>query len=62
MKVSAQVAKKEVDNWWMGHIIFCKGGGARDPKMNTMYQVSNVDDGTVSCINKDLATHIVCTD
>ncbi|WP_256359465.1 DUF3104 domain-containing protein [Synechococcus sp. UW140] len=61
MKVSAQVAKKEVDNWWMGHIIFCKGG-ARDPRANTMFHASNVDNGGIHWVNADEVIHIVCTD
>ena len=45
----------------MGQVVFYEGG-ARDPRVNTMFQVANVDDGTVCWVNGDLVTHIVCTD
>ena len=56
-----QLAQKGVDDWWMGQVVFCEGG-ARDPRVNTMFQVSNVDDGEITWVNGDLVTHIVCTD
>lgn len=45
-------------DWWMGQVVFCEGG-ARDPSVNTMFQVSNVDDGVIHWINADEVTHIV---
>ena len=39
-----QVAQQVNDTWWMGQVVFCEGG-ARDARVNTMFQVSNVDDG-----------------
>ena len=50
-----------VDDWWMGQVVFCEGG-ARDPRVNTMFQVSNVDDGEITWVNGDLVTHIIFTD
>ena len=52
------VARKVDSNWWMGQVVFCEGG-ARDPMVNTMFQVSNVDDGVIHWVNGDEVTHIV---
>ena len=61
VQAQQQVAQQEVHDWWMGQVVFCEGG-ARDPRVNTMFQVSNVDDGGIHWVNGDLVTHIVCTD
>ena len=42
----------------MGQVVFCEGG-ARDPRVNTMFQVANVDDGCITWVNGDAVTHIV---
>ena len=34
-------------------------GGARNPKVPTMFQVADVDDGTIRWVNADLVSHIV---
>ena len=34
-----QVAQQEVDDWWMGQVVFCEGS-TRDPRVNRMFQVS----------------------
>ena len=34
-------------------------GGARDPKVPTLFQVADVDDGSVRWVCADLVTHIV---
>ena len=52
------VALKVASNWWMGQVVFCEGG-ARDPMVNTMFQVSDVDDGVIHWVNGDEVTHIV---
>ena len=52
------VARKVDSNWWMGQVVFCEGG-ARDPMVYTMFQVSNVDDGVIHWVNGDEVTHIV---
>jgi hypothetical protein len=61
VQVQQQVAQQEVDDWWMGQVVFCEGG-ARDPRVNTMFQVADVDEGGIYWVNGDLVTHIVCTD
>ena len=53
-----QVAQECNDNWWMGQVIFCEGG-ARDPRVNTMFQIANVDDGHITWVNGDEVTHVV---
>ena len=53
-----QVAQQFNDNWWMGQVVFCEGG-ARDPRVNTMFQVANVDDGCITWVNGDEVTHVV---
>ena len=58
VKVPQQVAHQEVDDWWMGQVVFCEGG-ARDPRVNTMFQVSNVDDGGIHWVNGDEVTQIL---
>ena len=61
VKAPQQVAQQELDDWWTGQVVFCEGG-ARDPRVNTMFQVANVDNGGIYWVNGDLVTHIVCTD
>ena len=46
------------ESWWMADVIFVDGG-ARNPKVPTLFQVANVDSGVVRWVNADLATHIV---
>ena len=53
-----QVAQQFNDDWWMGQVIFCEGG-ARDPRVNTMFQVANVDDCGIHWVNGDEVTHVV---
>ena len=53
-----QVAHQVNDDWWMGQVVFCEGG-ARDPRVNTMFQVANVDDGGIFWVNGDAVTHVV---
>ena len=44
--------------WWMANVIHVDGG-ARDPRIPTMFQVADVDDGTISWVNADLVSHVV---
>lgn len=53
-----ELAQQFIDNWWMGQIVFCEGG-AHDPKVNTLFQVSSVDDGLITWVNADEVTHVV---
>jgi hypothetical protein len=52
------VAQKSNDEWFMGQVIWCEGG-ARDPRVNTMFQVANVDNGEITWVNGDAVTHVL---
>ena len=52
------VVVKEVGFWWMGDVIY-KEGGARDPKVPTLFQIACVDTGVIRGVNADLVTHVV---
>ena len=45
------------DDWWMADVIHVDGG-ARDPKVPTLFQVADVDTGVVRWVCADLVTHI----
>ena len=49
---------QDEESWWMADVIYVDGG-ARNPKVPTLFQVADVDDGTVRWINADLFSHIV---
>ena len=44
--------------WRMADVIWVDGG-ARDPKVPTLFQVADVDTGTITWVNADLVTRIV---
>ena len=44
--------------WWVGHVIHVIGG-ARDPCVNTLFQVACVDTGMIRTINADLVKGIL---
>ena len=46
------------DDWWMADVPHVDGG-ARDPGVPTLFQVADVDDGTIRWVCADLVTHIV---
>ena len=52
------VGSDETDDWWMADVIDVDGG-ARDPKVPTLFQVADVDNGTIRWICADLVTAIV---
>ena len=45
-------------DWRMADVIWVDGG-ARNPKVPTLFQVADVDTGTITWVNADLVTHIV---
>ena len=45
-------------DWRMADVIWVDGG-ARNPKVPTLFQVADVDTGTITWVNADLGTHIV---
>ena len=42
----------------MGQVIFCEGG-ARDPKVNSLFQVADVDSGVIRWINADEVSQVL---
>tara|TARA_B100001063_G_scaffold5294_1_gene3927 strand:- start:9067 stop:9360 length:294 start_codon:yes stop_codon:yes gene_type:complete len=46
------VAQAKTDGWWMGHVIWIDGG-ARNPDINSMFQIADVDDGAIRWVNGD---------
>ena len=44
--------------WRMADVIWVDGG-ARNPKVPTLFQVADVDTGVINWINAELVTHIV---
>ena len=49
---------EQPESWWMADVIYVEGG-ARNPKVPTLFQVADVDSGAVKWVNADLVTHIV---
>lgn len=45
-------------DWWMGKVIHC-GSSARDPRIDNLFQVADVDSGVIRWINSDLVIHIL---
>ena len=43
--------------WRMAYVIWVDGG-ARNPKVPTLFQVADVDTGVINWVNADLVTHI----
>ena len=58
VQAQQQVAQKSNEEWFMGQVIWCEGG-ARDPRVNTMFQVANVDNGEITWVNGDAVTHVL---
>ena len=52
------VVVTEVGFWLMCDVIY-KEGGARDPKVPTLFQIACVDTGVIRWVNADLVTHVV---
>ena len=45
-------------NWRMADVIWVDGG-ARNPKVPTLFQIACVDTGVIRWVNADLVTHVV---
>ena len=58
VQAQQQLAQKPNDEWFMGQVIWCEGG-ARDPRVNTMFQVANVDNGEITLVNADAVSHVL---
>ena len=58
VKAGMTVVVTEENSWWMGDVLF-KEGGARNPKVPTLFQIACIDTGMIRWVNADLVTHIV---
>ena len=58
VKAGMTVVVSEGEDWWIGDVIWMEGG-ARDPRVPTLFQIACVDTGTVRWVNADLVSHIV---
>ena len=45
-------------DWWVGHVLHITGG-ARDPGVNSLFQVADVDTGVIRTISADLVKGIL---
>ena len=57
VKPGMTVVVTEEESRWMGDVLY-KEGGARNPKVPTLFQIACVDTGTIRWVNADLVTHI----
>ena len=48
----------ESTDWWMGEILWVEGG-ARDAKVSTLIQVSDVDTGMIRWVNGDQVKQVM---
>ena len=55
---ATEVALHDDGDWWMGQVVFCEGG-ARDPRVNSLFQIADVDDGCIHWVNADQITHVL---
>ena len=58
VKAGMTVVVSEGEDWWMGDVIWMEGG-ARDPRVPTLFQIADVDSGVIRWVNADLVTHLV---
>ena len=58
VKAGMTVIVEEGGDWRMADVIWVDGG-ARNPKIPTLFQVADVDTGVINWVNADLVTHIV---
>ena len=48
----------ESTDWFMGQVLWVEGG-ARDPKVPTLFQVSDIDTGGIRWVNADCVQQIM---
>ena len=59
VKAGMTVIVTDADGTWRMADVIWVDGGARNPKVPTLFQVADVDTGVINWINPDLVTHIV---
>ena len=57
VKAGMTVIVDDGSDWRMADVI-CVDGGARNPKVPTLFQVADVDTGVINWVNADLVTQI----
>ena len=58
VKAGMTVIVEDSKDWRMADVIWVDGG-ARNPKVPTLFQVADVDAGVINWVNADLVTRIV---
>ena len=57
VRLGMTVIVEDGKDWRMADVIWVDGG-ARNPKVPTLFQVADVDTGVINWVNADLVTHI----
>ena len=58
VRVGMTVIVEDGGDWRMADVIWVDGG-ARNPKVPTLFQVADVDTGVINWVNADLVTYIL---
>ena len=58
VKAGMTVIVTDADGAWRMADVIWVDGGARNPKVPTLFQVADVDTGVINWVNADLVTHI----
>ena len=58
VRAGMTVIVEDGSDWRMADVMWVDGG-ARNPKVPTLFQVADVDTGFINWVNADLVTHIV---
>tara|TARA_B100002051_G_scaffold242758_1_gene248177 strand:- start:142 stop:390 length:249 start_codon:yes stop_codon:yes gene_type:complete len=59
VKSGVTVIVTDTDGAWRMADVIWVDGGARNPKIPTLFQVADVDTGVINWVNADFVTHIV---
>ena len=55
---NSPVEDEDESDWWIGHILHVTSG-ARSPRVNSIFQVVDIDTGCIATINADLVKRIL---
>ena len=58
VRAGMTVIVKDGKDWRMADVVWVDGG-ARNPKVPTLFQVADVDTGVINWVNADLVNYIV---
>ena len=58
VRAGMTVIVKDGKDWRMADVVWVDGG-ARNPKVTTLFQVADVDTGVINWVNADLVNYIV---